>query len=125
MPLWPLMPSIDGNAFAFDEPMTTGMATSWLLNLLRLAMTPVSDAQTIGTHSAKATLPSWCAKRGLDMADRRLLGQHRKSKNVSVLTYNRDHLARPLHALGRMLDEIKAGSFDLDASRSGYLAPHG
>eukprot|EP00971_Amphidinium_carterae_P049063 966825-Amphidinium_carterae.3 len=117
----PAMPAINKhNMFVHGEPMSTTSGTAWLTCLLQLADV-YNDRQTLGTHSAKATILSWCAKRGLDASDRRLLGQHRKAKDISVLTYSRDQLAKPLRALHGLLLEIQTGTFKPDETRSGYL----
>eukprot|EP00971_Amphidinium_carterae_P232265 4608942-Amphidinium_carterae.1 len=51
------------------KPMSTTSGTAWLTCLLQLANV-YGFGQTLGTHSAKATILSWCAKQGLDASDR-------------------------------------------------------
>ena len=63
---------------------------------------------------------SYLAKRGVDMADRLLLGYH-TSPFTMGLTYSRDGMARPLQILGNMLEEIRNGVYFPDCTRSGRL----
>jgi hypothetical protein len=63
---------------------------------------------------------SYLAKRGVDMADRLLLGYH-TSPFTMGLTYSRDGMARPLEILGNMLAEIRNGLYFPDCTRSGRL----
>ena len=71
------------------------------------------------SHSLKATLLSWCAKAGVGMDDRRLLGNHIARKDVSVLCYSRDTLSAPLRRLKTVVDKIRDGKFLPDETRSG------
>ena len=71
------------------------------------------------SHSLKATLLSWCAKAGVGMDDRRLLGNHIARKDVSVLCYSRDTLSAPLRRLKNVVDKIRDGKFLPDETRSG------
>eukprot|EP00971_Amphidinium_carterae_P097712 1933646-Amphidinium_carterae.1 len=48
-----------------------------------------------GSHTFKTTLLSWCAKAGVDIRLRTLLGGHVMGADLSVLTYSRDELAAP------------------------------
>lgn len=82
-------------------------------------------ASTVSTHSCKATLLSWCAKAGMRGEHRRLLGGHAKPKERSVLEYSRDALATPLDALCGILDQVRYGSFNPDADRSGRRGQFG
>jgi len=77
------------------------------------------DAKRISSHSLKPTLLSWCAKFGIPLATRRKLGGHAKARDKSVLAYSRDELSEPLRDLRRVMDAVRQGSFDPDASRSG------
>ena len=67
------------------------------------------------SHSLKCTMLSYLAKRGIDMADRLLLGYH-TSPFTMGLTYSRDRMARPLQILN-------CGKFQPDQTRSGRLIP--
>ena len=81
----------------------------------------VEVGEGFGTHSMKATLLSWAAKRGLPPDVRTALGYHVQVGQDSTLTYSRDALARPLRKLEAMLSEVRLGTFDPDVSRSGRL----
>ena len=96
-----------------------GNANIWMREMLASPGCPPGPSQSIGTHSCKATLLSWCAKYGLPVADRRLLGYHTKPKDISVLEYSRDAQAGPLRKLVDVLSAIKEGQFQPDATRSG------
>ena len=67
----------------------------------------------------KATLLSWAAKFGLPPAIRRKLGGHAKPKEKSTIAYSRDELAGPLRQLKDVLEAVRLGRFDPDATRSG------
>ena len=71
------------------------------------------------SHSAKATFLSWAAKAGMPRSDRRLLGGHADPRDRSMAEYSRDTLAKPLAALECLIDQIRDGLFDPDATRSG------
>ncbi len=63
----------------------------------------------------------WSSKFGLSVEDRRALGYHSGGKDLSVLTYSRDALSKPLRALQTVLDSIAQKTFFPDSTRSGYL----
>lgn len=67
----------------------------------------------------KATLLSWCAKAGLHVDVRMLLGYHAKPKDKSVLEYSRDAVAEPLRQLLNMLSAVRRRKFVPDTTRSG------
>ena len=69
----------------------------------------------------KATLLSWAAKYGLDKATRRTLGYHADPADKAVETYSRDAMAAPLRHLDRVLEAVRRGAFDPDATRSGFF----
>jgi hypothetical protein len=72
----------------------------------------------ISTHSLKATLLSWASKAQMDINDRRLLGHHVDSNQISPLTYSRDALAGPLEKLWQVILKVRSGQFDPDESRA-------
>ena len=63
---------------------------------------------------------SFLAKFGASIPDREILGGH-TGRMKSVLTYSRDSLASPLRVLNNMLERIRQGSFDPNATRSGMM----
>ncbi|CAE7869934.1 hypothetical protein AK812_SmicGene44293 [Symbiodinium microadriaticum] len=99
--------------------VTVGYAASWLRTLLDAA--PSGDSVPIGTHSCKATLLSWAAKRGLAHGPRRLLGYHVASKDSTMVIYSRDALADPLRQLVSLVQEVSDGKFQPDLTRSGMM----
>ena len=54
-------------------------------------------------------------------AERRLLGGHLKSKDQSVEAYSRDEYAKPLRSLYVVIQDVKDGRFNPDATRSGLF----
>ena len=94
-------------------------AGKWLRSLLLLDDGNLENRK-VSSHSLKSTMLSYLAKRGVDMADRLLLGYH-TSPFTMGLTYSRDGMARPLEILGNMLEEIRNGLYFPDCTRSGRL----
>ena len=81
------------------------------------------DETKASTHSAKATLLSWAAKRGFTIEDRLMLGYH-SIAGTMALTYSRDAAARGLRLLEGLLSEVRVGSFLPDMTRSGLPERH-
>ena len=77
----------------------------------------------LGSHSLKATTLSWGAEYSLPAEQRKLLGYHTAADDVSMLTYSRDSMSGPLRALERMVEAIRLGEPDPDATRSGRFHP--
>ena len=78
------------------------------------------DLQNHSSHSMKATLLSFAAKRGtLDESERRILGYHMEKGTGSVKAYARDNMSIPLRKLCTTIREIAAGYFLPSSSRSG------
>ena len=73
----------------------------------------------VGSHSLKATLLAWCAKYGLPRESRRVLGYHAVPGDRAMGSYARDALAGPLREFDVVLQAVRAGRFDPDATRSG------
>ena len=76
----------------------------------------------VGSHSLKATLLSWCAKHGVPRETRRVLGYHAVPGDRAMDSYARDALAGPLRELDVVLQAVRGGRFDPDATRSGAFA---
>ena len=94
-------------------------AGRWLRSLLKLEDSDVA-VRKVSSHSLKATMLSFLAKRGVDISDRLLLGYH-SSPFTMGLTYSRDAMARPMQVLNNMLSEIRRGLYFPDCTRSGRL----
>ena len=115
----PLLPAPADRGGWSNIPLTATSAGTWLRALLEDSDGP--SASSIGTHSLKATVLSWCAKYGLDVPTRRALGYHQASSDVSVQTYSRDAMAGPVRSMQKVLDSISGGEFFPDETRSGYF----
>ena len=82
------------------------------------------DAESIngiGSHSLKATVLSWLAKRGIDREVRRLLGYHIRPGDKVLEGYSRDSLAAPLRTMLEVLTEVRLSTFEPDNTRSGHV----
>ena len=108
-------PASDGSATC--RPLETDEISDWL----RLTLKGRDDLTT-GSRSLKATLLSYCSKRGMprEREERLALGTHAHNARVAEV-YGRDALARPLRLLLGLLKEIRSGAFLPDLSRSGRL----
>eukprot|EP00971_Amphidinium_carterae_P340989 6479576-Amphidinium_carterae.1 len=102
--------------------MGDGEALPYVKDTLSVTCGGVGPSQIIGSHSAKVTMLSWATKRGLRVEHRRLLGQHAKSKVISVNTYARDALAHALVQLVMMVTDIMKGCFNPGSSRAEYVS---
>ena len=70
---------------------------------------PASEAPKYSAHSGKATFLSWCAKFGLSIGTRRLLGGHADPKGQMALEYSRDALAPMMREAEKVLEAIIRG----------------
>ena len=84
---------------------------------------PPAQAALYTSHSLNVTLLSWCAKVGVPLKARRILGYHAKAGDRTTLVYSRDVLAWPLRHLGKTIALVARGFFDPDATRSGRWGP--
>ena len=113
-----LFPRLTRAGWATGSP-SCAEANAWLGAFMSNCGPAKNELQLVGTHSCKATLLSWCWKFGVKGELRRLLGGHSKPKERTMLEYSRDALAGPLDALANVLSEVREGTFDPDATRSG------
>ena len=70
------------------RPYSSQEAAEWLRRFL-YRVGELSGS--VGSHSCKTTLLSYCAKFGVKGEYRRVLGSHSKPKDRSVLEYSRDY----------------------------------
>ena len=113
-----LMPAPQGVGFGM-KAMANEEMTLWLREILvQGGLTPGAIWNT-GMHSPKVTLLSWAAKFGIDKETRKDLGGHVQASDASVAAYSRDLLAEPLRKLAEVLEAVKNGIFDPDATRAG------
>jgi hypothetical protein len=78
-----------------------------------------SQLPKVTAHSCKATMLSWCAKAGVKKGVRRMLGYHASVGDSSMMAYSRDEMAGPLRELEKVIEAVRTGAFDPDATRSG------
>ena len=102
-----------------DSRLRSLEAATWVAEILRKHGAPILPGQRFGTHSAKSTLLSWCAKAGVRLDVRTILGYHSSGAAESSLLYARDALAGPLRSLERVLIHVREGRFHPDETRSG------
>lgn len=114
----PTLPQVLSNGTFGTEPMTASEGSMWIKDLLQSYGPKIDPARKITSHSLKATLLSWAAKRPLKKSVRRALGHHLDSSDTSVATYSRDFLYAALVSLDKLLEEIRSGKFDPDSSRA-------
>ena len=114
-----LMPAPRDDGQPGRRALDSQEAGKWLRAILAIDA-DVSADRKVSSHSLKSTMLSFLAKRGVEMADRLLLGYH-TSPFTMGLTYSRDGMARPLQILEDMLCEIRNGVFHPDMTRSGRL----
>ena len=94
-------------------------AAGWLRLILFGNSSPLKDSK-VASHSLKATLLSYAAKRGLDISLRMQLGYHTQPYRMG-LTYSRDGAAASIAALEQLLCEVRCHLFLPDETRSGRL----
>ena len=63
--------------------------------------------ENVASHSLKASMLSMCAKHGVELPQRQLLGYHVVRGESSALNYGRDNLGAPLEALDKVLTDIR------------------
>jgi hypothetical protein len=112
-------PGVDG--LWHDYPVTSSGASLWLREILVKSGFSASAVEGVSTHSLKSTPLSWCAKKGLDVPTRQLLGHHITSDKISAMTYSRDCQAQPLRAYDEVLRCIRDKEFFPDHTRSGLM----
>ena len=110
-------PQPDGSPGA--RPLDSQEAAGWLRLILFGDSSPMKDRK-VASHSLKATLLSYAAKRGLDISLRLQLGYHTQPYRMG-LTYSRDGAAASIAALEQLLCEVRVHLFLPDETRSGRL----
>ena len=119
-----LFPRLMQTGWAAGSPKCAE-ANAWLRAFASSAGSTAEELKAMGTHSCKATLFSWCSKYGVRGEHRRILGGHAKPKELSMLEYSLDAMAGPLDSLAEVLAEVREGTFDPDATRSGRRGQFG
>lgn len=119
----PLLPAPNSKGGWTDRPLTAGESTQWLREILLAGGADAAHTMSVSSHSCKATVLSWAAKRGVPISIRRLMGHHVPPGDQSALNYSRDAMSEPLQAVVDILDDIHTGKFDPDAQRSARILP--
>eukprot|EP00435_Cladocopium_sp_Y103_P010383 s4375_g2.t1 len=116
-----IMPAPDRHGNPTERPLESGECGKWLRRLLDLeTCTGPTAERRVSSHSLKATMLSFAAKRGFSVPDRLLLGYHASNMQMS-LVYSRDGAAASLLLLEQLIDEIVKGKFKPDSTRSGRI----
>ena len=116
----PLLPVINTKGTFGTIPMSPSLGSACLRDLLTLARFNKDDIRDISSHSLKTTCLSWAAKAGVAREHRQILGYHVVQGATSVLHYSRDEQAEPLRQLSSVMNNIRLGKFNPDATRSGF-----
>eukprot|EP00435_Cladocopium_sp_Y103_P004728 s2759_g1.t1 len=119
-----LMPadSEDGSRW-LDRRMTTAEGSYWLKDLLAMTGMSEAEASEFSTHSLKATILSWAAKSAtFGWQERLILGHHLDEETRMTVTYSRDAIASTMVKVFRMLETVRDGVFNPDASRAERIA---
>ena len=110
-----VMPAPDlSRALESDE------AGCWLRLLIGEKLGRSESSRLISSHSLKATMLSFAAKRGYSHQDRLSLGHHVHPYQMADV-YARDAAARDLRLLDLLIKEVRCGAFKPDESRAGRL----
>ena len=113
-----LMPQPQQGGFS-RRPLGNEDMTLWLREILVAAGFSLPSVSNLGMHTPKHTLLGWASRYGMRKGSRRDLGYHLNPKDRSVAAYSREMLAGALRDLERMIEEVAAGTFHPDATRSG------
>ena len=106
-----------------DRRMTTAEGSYWLKDLLTMTGMTEGEASQYSTHSLKATILSWAAKSStFGWQERLVLGHHLDEETKMAVVYSRDAIAAVMVKVLRMLETIRQGIFDPDASRAERIA---
>ena len=106
-----------------DRRMTTAEGSYWLKDLLTMTGMTEGEASLYSTHSLKATILSWAAKSStFGWQERLVLGHHLDEETKMAVVYSRDAIAAVMVKVLRMLETIRQGIFDPDASRAERIA---
>ena len=117
----PLLPSPSRSSGWNKIPLSAEASTAWLRHPLLKGGTDRKDLMSFGTHSLKATVLSWLAKRGVPREVRAALGYHAKAVDGTEVVYGRDNMASPLRTMIGVIQEVATGVFRPGATKSGML----
>ena len=117
-PFGPICKAMDASGTFNSRPLGSKEASDLLVGYLGAKGAVVGEKIT--SHTLKATLLAWAARRGLPENDRVVLGHH-SLRSDSLATYSRDLLGAATRTLCGLIAEVKLGAFDPDGTRSGWL----
>ena len=115
-----LMPAPDSEGRPLVRAIESDEAGCWLRLLIGEEKSRHDSLRQISSHSMKATMLSYAAKRGYSHQDRLSLGHHVHPYQMADV-YARDAAARDLRLLDALIKEIREGVFRPDESRAGRL----
>ena len=98
-------------------PVESGEVSIFLLGFLEIVGFQPSEVAGLASHSLKPTCLSFCAKAGLSLQSRQLLGYHVVKGQASALIYRRDNVGAPVEELCGIIDDVSAGKFVPDEVR--------
>lgn len=113
-----LMPAPGADGHPLRRALESDECSTWLRLLLGQQVTRASSRRKYSSHSLKASLLSFAAKRGLSHEDRLCMGHHMHPFRMAD-TYARDAQARVIRLVDKLILEIRAGYFLPDCNRAG------
>ena len=115
-----IIPAPDSEGRPLKRALESDEAGCWLRLPLGEKHSRIESSRAISSHSLKATMLSFAAKRGYSHPDRLSLGHHKHPYQMADV-YARDAAARDLRLLDALIQEVRDGSFRPDESRAGRL----
>ena len=115
-----VIPAPDSEGRPLRRALESDEAGCWLRLLIGEKHSRAESSRLISSHSLKATMLSFAAKRGYSHPDRLSLGHHVHPYKMADV-YARDAAARDLRLLDALIREVRDGSFRPDESRAGRL----
>ena len=115
-----VMPAPDVEGKPLARALESDEAGCWLRLLIGEKLGRSESSRPISSHSLKAIMLSFAAKRGVSHQDRLSLGHHVHPYQMADV-YARDAAARDLRLLDFLIKEVRCGAFKPDESRAGRL----
>ena len=116
VPQYPCLPEMNNMGDIKKVKVSTSRGSVLLRDLLADSGLDEALVRPLTSHSLKATILSWCAKWGLPLETRRILGHHVDPGAKSVITYSRDALVAAHTSVAKMINAIKLNKFDPDTT---------
>ena len=115
----PLMCRFNADGQALDQSMVASEIGEFLRQSLGIQTLARNMTRS---HSCKATVLSWLSKYGVPLPIRRLVGHHLDPSAKSAETYSRDAMSPAIRSVVEVLNAVKSGAFQPDATRSGRFS---